>query len=416
MVRAARPVCVAIALVVLVAPACARSNAGPGRVLTIVVNAPFSLAPYVGTTIAQGAELAADQINANGGIPAAGVRDQVRIERLDTGLSAERAVDNIRRAVSEHAVAIVDEGTGVDASWSVANAAHIPIGIVYQGGEGLVNSRARPNVFRIAPTDHGMAFRLAEYLIPKGLRIALVHDDSDYGQQGAKALDEAFSRNRSSVAIELTVPANAPSLAAQMLQARRANSTALLVWGLPTTIAETIRAARSSGWTVPVYTPAAGEDPLVRRELAGHPSWVDGLTFATGRMTAEKGPAPFLAFERAYEQRFGADDTGVKTSTAEQVFQPPDYAMYAYDFVNLVAAAVQAAHGGSEATILRSMTQVDIHGANGDERSFNEIEHEGVVDDDVCFNVFHDMTYAPVKDDPLSATLPVIAQTRRGSP
>ena len=55
-----------------------------------------------------------------------------------------------------------------------------------------------------------------------------------------------------------------------------------------------------------------------------------------------------------------------------------------------------------------------MRGANGDERGFNERNHEGVVDDDVYFAEFHGMTYQPVKDDPLSATLPTIQQTRGG--
>jgi hypothetical protein len=55
---------------------------------------------------------------------------------------------------------------------------------------------------------------------------------------------------------------------------------------------------------------------------------------------------------------------------------------------------------------------VTVQGANGDSRSFSSSSHEGVVDDDVYFARFSDLTYAPVKDDPLSATLPAIPQTR----
>ena len=51
-------------------------------------------------------------------------------------------------------------------------------------------------------------------------------------------------------------------------------------------------------------------------------------------------------------------------------------------------------------------------GANGDNRGFNERNHEGVVDDDVYFARFEGMTYKPVKDDPLSATLVPIEQRR----
>jgi hypothetical protein len=177
------------------------------------------------------------------------------------------------------------------------------------------------------------------------------------------------------------------------------------------TISQVVRSARTSGWTVPVYTPASGEDPLVRQELSDHPEWVDGLTFAAGRMTAEVGPGPFLEFQAAYEKAFGPDLVGVKTAAGKTVVQPPDYAMYPYDFVNVLVAAIEAA-GGPGPKVLTALNQVDVKGANGDNRGFNTSNHEGVVDDDVYFAVFHDMTYRPVIDDPLSASLDVIPQTR----
>ena len=86
--------------------------------------------------------------------------------------------------------------------------------------------------------------------------------------------------------------------------------------------------------------------------------------------------------------------------------------MYAYDFARVLIAAIQQADGaGDRAKLLQSMNEVTIAGANGDERGFNVKSHEGVVDDDVYFARFHDMTYAPVDDDPLSKTLPPIPQT-----
>jgi hypothetical protein len=61
--------------------------------------------------------------------------------------------------------------------------------------------------------------------------------------------------------------------------------------------------------------------------------------------------------------------------------------------------------------VLAALNQVSAHGANGDQRGFNERSHDGVVDDDVYFARYRDMTFRPVGDDPLSSTLPVIAQT-----
>ncbi len=379
--------------------------------LLVVVNAPFSRTPYLGRAIENGARLAAGEVNA-AGITVDGQHYSFTIHTADTGLSPARAVTNVRRAVDDHAIAIVDEGTGIDASWRVAARKHVPIGVVFAGGHEIVDPVARPNVFRIAPTDHGVAFRLAEYLLPKKLKIALVHDDSDYGTAGAAELERAFGENRSSIAIDETVPSDALDLGPQVLRARRAHATAMLVWGRPATIASAITAARSAGWEVPFYTPPTGADPFVRQQLADHPTWVDGLTFAGGRLTAEVGSSPFQTFEQKYESVYGVDKVGVETRAGQEVVEPPETPMYAYDFVNLLAAAIAKAGSIDPARITSALEQVTVEGANGDSRGFNRSSHDGVVDDDVYFARFHDMTYAPVKDDPLSATLPTIPQTR----
>jgi branched-chain amino acid transport system substrate-binding protein len=386
------------------------SKATERPTLTIVVNAPFSRSPYLGRTIENGARLAASEVNA-GGIPIAGTTYDLRVVTMDTALSPARAVVNMRRAVAKHAIAVVDEGTGIDASWRVARGAGISVGVVFEGGRQIIDPETRPNVFRIAPTDHGVAFRLAEYLVPKGLKLALLHDDSDYGSAGEQALTSAFSQNRPSVAIDETLPSDALDLGPQVLRARRAHATGLLVWGRPATIAAVLTAARSSGWNVPVFTPPAGSDPFIRQQLADHPQWVDGLTFASGRLTAEVGTGPYLGFEQKYESSFGVDRLGVK-SGGRPVIAPPESAMYAYDFVNLIAAALLRAGSTEPEKVTAALNEVTTEGANGDQRAFNRHNHEGVVDDDIYFARFHEMIYAPVKDDPLSATLPTLPQTR----
>lgn len=396
-------------LVVVLAGCGGSAQSSPHKQLLVVVNAPFSRTPYLGQTIENGVRLAAGEVNATG-LRVGGTHYELKVQTMDSALSPARALANVRRAVGEHAIAVVDEGTGINASWRVARG--MPICIVYEGGKQAVDPATRPNVFRIAPTDHGIAFRLAEYLVPKGLKIALLHDDSDYGSAGGAALRRAFSQNRSSVALDETVPADSLDLAPQVLRARRAHATALLVWGQPATITAAITAARSADWNVPFFTPPAGADPFVRQQLADHPSWVDGLTFAGGRLTAEVGTGPFQNFEQKYESAYGVDRVGVKTRAGLQVIQPPETAMYAYDFVNLLAAAVLKAGSTDPAKISAALEEVTVEGANGDERAFNKSNHDGVVDDDVYFARFRDMTYAPVKDDPLSATLPRIPQTR----
>jgi hypothetical protein len=86
--------------------------------------------------------------------------------------------------------------------------------------------------------------------------------------------------------------------------------------------------------------------------------------------------------------------------------------MYAFDLTNVVLAAAAALKAApTPAGVLRQLELVQTRGANGDLRSFNRKSHEGVVDDDIFFARFHDMTWAPVRDDALSASLPTLPQT-----
>jgi branched-chain amino acid transport system substrate-binding protein len=396
----------------LLAVGCGKSS-GSGDLghLTVAVDVPVTGSPYVAQTIRQGVELATANLNAGGGVRASDKSYLLDVKLYDNHLSARRAVEDTRRALDADTVAIVTDGTGVDATWQLAQRDGVAICITYDGGSGLVDAETRPNVFRIAPTNHGIAFRYAEYLVPKKLKVALLSDDSGYGSEGAADLDRAFSENPEAVATKLTLPAGQSDVTPQVLRVKRSGATALLVWGQPPTIAAVLSAARSTGWDVPVYAPPTGADPFIRQQLADHPEWVDGLTFASGRMTAEVGTAPFVSFQSQYESTYGADKVGVKTSEGQAVLQPPEFAMYAYDFVHVLTAAIIRAASTDPEKITAALNQVTTQGANGDERGFNEHNHEGVVDDDVYFARFHDMTFSPVPDDPLSSTLPPIPQT-----
>ena len=400
-----------LACVALLAAGCGKSSRASGGKIVIAVDVPVTGSSYVAQTIRHGVALAANNLNSGGGIIVGTHTYRLAVKLYDNHLSARQAVEDTRRALDAGAVAIVTDGTGVDATWQLADRDHVPICITYDGGTGLVDAAKRPNVFRIAPTNHGIAFRFAEYLIPKGLKVGLLHDDSAYGQEGAADIGRAFSGNPRSVALRMTLPLGATDLSPQILRARRSGATALLVWGQPPTIAAVVTAARSIGWDVPVYAPPTGADPFIRQQLADHPSWVDGLTFAAGRLTAEVGTGPFQSFESQYESAYGVDKVGVPTSDGSPVIEPPELAMYAYDFTHVLVAALTRAGSLDAGKVLATLNEVTTQGANGDERGFNRHNHDGVVDDDVYFARFHDMTYAPAKDDPLSSTLPVIPQT-----
>lgn len=385
-------VCAALALL----PAC--SQPADGDDLLVVVSAPLTASPWIGEFVQRGAELAAAELNEDGGVDG----QEVVLEVLDHAGSPQRAVANARTAVDRGAAALITDGTGAVAVAEVTDPVPLPVFVVFEGGASIVDPEERPTLFRLAPANAPMSRRLADYVSEKADKVALLADTSSYGREGADATRAALARNEVQLVADVALPEN--DVAAQVLQARRAGAELLVVWARATGVAAVLRAARGSGWDVPVYTGPTGEDPLVRQRLADRPEWVDGLTFVSFRITSEVGPEPFAAYREAYEERFGAEEVGVEAG-GRPVVQPPDWSTYSYDAVKLLAAAVEA--GGP---VMDALNSTVITGANGDERGFGPTDREGVSPDDMYFGRFADMRFSPVDDDILSTNLPDVPQ------
>ena len=381
-----------------------------GNDVTFVVSAPVSTSPWIAANERNGAELAAAQLNAAGGISFGGHGHRVRVEVRDNGGSPQQAVADARAAVAEHAAALVMDGVGAKAVAGVTDPAHLPVFVVFDGGASFIDPTTRPTLFRLAPADAPMTMRLADYLAAKHPKVGIVTDDSGFGTDGAASLRPAFGRDKIPVVAQGTVPASASDVSTQVLAARRAGATTLVVWASAPIVAAAIQAARSTGWSVPIWAGPSGEDPLVRQRLATHVGWLSGVGFVSFRITAEIGPKPFETYRAAYEKRFGADKIGVKQD-GKDVVQPPDWSMFSFDTVKLVAAALTKSRATGAALLSTLEGHVVITGANGDERGYLASTREGVSPDDMYFAQFHGFTFAPVPDDLLSQNLPAVPQT-----
>jgi ABC-type branched-subunit amino acid transport system substrate-binding protein len=387
-----------VALAVL-ASACNGGGGSPksGAEVPVVVSVPLSSSPWVAESVVNGARLAVQELNSAGG-------QRFRLIELDHGNNVQQALANARRAVSEKAAALITDGVGAVAVAGVTGPAHLPTFVTYEGGEGLVDEDARPTVFRMAPANRPMTIRLTDYLAGRKPTIALLTDDSGYGRDGKADLLKAIERDSLTVAKSVEIATGADP-APQVLAAQKSGADHVLLWARAPVVASVVSAIRSRGWTVPIYAGPTAEDPLVRQQLADHPQWLDGTHFVSFRITAEVGPEPFRKFRAAYEKKFGAERIGVG-----DVVQPPDWAMYSYDTIKLLAAGLARSKGAVGAPLMTALNEVSVTGANGDERSFLPRNHEGVSSDDMYIAKFAGMRFEPVKDDLLSASLPAVPQ------
>jgi ABC-type branched-subunit amino acid transport system substrate-binding protein len=392
----------------LVALCLAACVGGGPPTLEVVVSAPVSSQPWIARSITQGAQLAVDDVNARGGVRVGRAREKLKLVVLDNGGSPANALANARTAVSHHALALLTDGTGAVSVASVTDPAHLPVFICFDGGASLIDPRARPTLFRMAPADSIMASRLADYIANSHPRVALLTDDSDYGHQGRDALRKALAADRIAVVSDQALQQRAADLTPQVLAARRAGANLIVQWSSAADVAAVVSAIHTVDWNVGVISGQTGEDPLVRQRLVSHPDWLGSLRFVSSRITAEVGPKPFERFRAHFERAIGVAKVGMKQD-GRDVVQPPDWAMYPYDSLNLVVEALTEA-GSRGAPLMRVMNAAHIVGANGDGRGYNAAYHEGISPSDMYFARFRGFAFVPVSDDPLSGSLPAVPQ------
>jgi len=408
--RCGAVVAVAGSLVIAGCGGTSSSTSAKSPVVTIVVSAPTSTSPWLATFERTGAQLAAEQINARHSLKMGGKAYRVDVKVLDNAGSPQQAAANARQAVSMHAAALIIDGVGAAAVADITDAASLPTFVVFEGGAGIVDPEHRPTMFRLAPADKYMTMRLADYLAGRHPKVGIVADDTSYGHDGLDSLTAAFARDEITVAQRAVVPAGSSDVSTQVLAQRRAGVDELIVWASAPVVAAAVQAARSAGWRVPIWAGPSGEDPLVRQRMAQHPDWLTDVGFVSFRITAEVGPAPFAAYRKAYVHAFGEEKVGVKQD-GKDVVQPPDWSMFSYDTVNLVAAALGKS-GAIGKPLLDTLAGNEvITGANGDERGYSATTREGVSPDDMYFAQFHGFVFAPVTDDLLSQNLPSVPQT-----
>ena len=294
----------------------------------------------------------------------------------DNASSPANALSDARKAVGEHAAVLITDGTGATAVAGVTDPAHLPVFVCFEGGAGIIDPARWPTLFRLAPPNATLARRLADYIANSQPKVALLTDDSEYGQQGRSDLRAALKIDHVRVVSDQTIQRRAADVSPQVLAARKAGADRLVLWTTAADIAAVVQATHAIGWDVPVLTGQTGEDPLLRQRLAAHADWLDEVRFVSSRITAEVGPKPFDAFRAHFESVLGVQKVGVEQD-GRPVVQPPDWAMYPYDALLLVQAAADEVTALG-APLLKALNTVSVVGANGDGRGYSPVYHEGV--------------------------------------
>jgi branched-chain amino acid transport system substrate-binding protein len=343
-----------------------------GDPIKIGVYGPFTGGSAgMGISMRNGVRLAAEQINARGGVLG---RRVVLLERDDEARN-ERGGQIMQELLERERVAAVlgPINTGVaDAALRYPNEKRVP---------ELINVSAGAKVnelFAVYPDNY--VFRLAagdpiqsEMIVAEAVgrrghrRPALLCDDTNYGQNGRAKIEAALAQRGVKAVYAGKFRIGDTDMTAQLREAKAAGADVLLAYGIGPELAAVANSMERVGWKVDLI----GSWTLSMASFiakAGRNG--DGATMPLTFIEAGASTPVQQAFLEAYRKRFAERPIAVAVAAAQ-----------GYDSMNLIARAIAQA-GSTEGPRLRAALE-DLEGTYEGvtgtyTRPFSPTDHEAV--------------------------------------
>ena len=243
-------------LILLIA-LCGAVSVSFAQTVRIGLSGPFTGGSSpMGESMRNGIRLAVDEINSAGGIQ--GVPIEL-IERDDTANEkiGAKIAEELTRLKVVATIGIVNTGVGL-ASIDHYQRARIPLVIAVSTGPVLTRKFAPPAaaanyIFRVSPTLDLEARVLAADLKKKSLmRVALLADNTPYGDSGATAFAEEARLAGLDLVSQFRFKIGESDMSSLIKNARSAGAQAIVGWGIGPELAAIAKAMRAAGWRAPL--------------------------------------------------------------------------------------------------------------------------------------------------------------------
>lgn len=320
---------------------------------------------FLGQHMKWGAELAADEINAAGGV----LGGKVSVVMQDSKCSPPDSVAAVERMIAQDEVNVLfgDICSGATlALMPIAERAKLPL-IVTISTHPDITAKAgtggNPWVFRTVPTDAMMGGTIAQQVKDAGFkRIAYVAEDTDYGRGGVKIVRETLGDGVATLG-EDYIEKSATEFLSVLTRIRSQKPDAILLFMLDQQLLNFMKQYVQFGLDIP---------------LVGRPALVSGLVkdlLASGKFDGSWTIYPYyagyqgeanVAFVEAYKKKFGEE---------------PHYAGFEmYDGIKVLAQALQQAGSADPAAIREALAKGTFASILGDIRfDDNHQAHNGVL-------------------------------------
>jgi branched-chain amino acid transport system substrate-binding protein len=300
---------VALALAGCTASGTGSGTAGGGE-LRVAVAGPFSGdAAQYGQDFFRGASLAADQINANGGVGG----KQVKLLQFDDRNDTTEAANVAQKIASDPSiVASMGHFTSstVYATMPIYKANQIPL-VVISASDPKITQQGNEWLFRVSPTNNLGAEAMADLMVKQlGLkRLASFYLNTDYGKSEHGYWVDQVRKDGGEVVLEEGYQPDAKDFTSSIIKLKNSGADGVYLSSYYNDAALLIKQAKAAGveqkWFASgaIISPQFPEEGVMTDRIAQGPAWDE--VAATYKQKYNQEASPFVIYAYSAMQAIG---------------------------------------------------------------------------------------------------------------
>lgn len=358
MIKRRKSTFIAMSLALLAGSASAES-------IKIGVNQPLTGSVAAsGNFISDGARLAAEQINANGGL----LGEQIELIVEDNKSNPSEAAAAAEKLITRDNVSAMVGAWGSTFTLAVMPKLEeygIPM-VVETASSSKITSAGNPWVFRIAPTSEMEAIAFAPLVTKFGIKKAdFLIVNNDWGRSASEEFGKMLKAKDVEVGMIETMDPAAQDISAQLAKLKASDADTLFVTTGFEQLSLVFKQARSQGLDRRIITTGGSQFPdrLAEQLSDAANGSFHLLFFAPWFPEAAKNPDVAVKYIDGWNAK-GYDKSGLSDG------------FRGYDAVTAIAAAITEAGSSEPKAIRDALWKVDAKGVNGDIK-FNKTGVEG---------------------------------------
>jgi branched-chain amino acid transport system substrate-binding protein len=324
------------------------------QTIKVGVNEPLT-GPFAasGTYVVNGAKIAADEINANGGV----LGNKIELVIEDNKSNPTEAASVAEKLISRDKVPVMMGAWGSSLTLAVMPKLmeyKVPM-VVETSSSGKITTSGNPYIFRISPPSSVEAAEFKSIMPSLGIKkVDFLVINNDWGRGSADDFGKVMKAQNIQVGLVEIMDQSAQDMSAQLSKIKATDSDTIMVTTAVEQLTLVLKQAAALGITKKIVTTGGSQNPdqLINQAGAAADGSMHLTTFAPWYPEKTPDPAATKYFLEEWRKR------GFAFAGATESFR-------GYDGIRTIANAIQRAGKAESEAIVDALWKTDFLGLNG---------------------------------------------------